>query len=119
MFVGSTLLDQENTILIDDSPEKCVCNDRGNYLFLKTWSPIGSTDDFLMYMLAPWLLQLHDNCNRRLLRDYVNSNRIGVPSLATDSKELLHIAKGMTLLSKNVRAKYKILGVPGFVIPKC
>jgi hypothetical protein len=36
LFVGSTLLDQENTILIDDSPEKCVCNDRGNCLFLKT-----------------------------------------------------------------------------------
>jgi hypothetical protein len=27
LFVGSTLLDQENTILIDNSPEKCVCND--------------------------------------------------------------------------------------------
>jgi hypothetical protein len=27
LFVGSTLLDKENTILIDDSPEKCICND--------------------------------------------------------------------------------------------
>jgi hypothetical protein len=26
LFVGSALLDQENTILIDDSSEKCVCN---------------------------------------------------------------------------------------------
>jgi hypothetical protein len=46
LFVGSTLFDQENTILIDDSPEKCVCNDRGNSLFFKTWSPLDSTDDF-------------------------------------------------------------------------
>jgi hypothetical protein len=53
LFVGSTLLDEENTILIDDSPEKCVCNDRGNCLFLKTWTPLDSTDDFLIRTLAP------------------------------------------------------------------
>jgi hypothetical protein len=102
LFVRSTLLNQENTILIDDSPEKCVCNDRGNCLFLKTWSPLDSTDDFLMHTLAPWLFRLHRNCSRRQLRDFVNSNQIGVPSLAADSKELLHIAKGMALLSRDV-----------------
>jgi hypothetical protein len=53
LFVGSAFLDEENTILIDVSPEKCVCNDRGNYLFLKTWTPLDSTDDFLIRMLAP------------------------------------------------------------------
>jgi hypothetical protein len=78
LFVGSTLLDQENTILIDDSPEKCVCNYRRNYLFLKTWSPLDSTDDFFMSTLAPWLLQLHRNYSRGQLRDFVNSNWIGV-----------------------------------------
>jgi hypothetical protein len=31
LFIGSTQLDEENTILIDDSLEKCVCNDRGNF----------------------------------------------------------------------------------------
>jgi hypothetical protein len=118
LFVGSTLLDQANTILIDDSPKKCICNDRGNYLFLKTWSPLDSTNDFLMSTLAPWLLQLHRNCSRGQLRDFVNRNRIGVPPLAADSKELLHIAKGMALSSKNVHAKFEVLGVPGFVIPQ-
>jgi hypothetical protein len=34
LFVGSTQLDEENTIIIDDSPEKCMYNDRGNCLFL-------------------------------------------------------------------------------------
>jgi hypothetical protein len=53
LFIGSTLLDKENTILIDDSPEKCVCNDRGNCLFLKTWTPLDSIDDFLIRTLAP------------------------------------------------------------------
>jgi hypothetical protein len=118
LFVGSTLLDEENTILIDDSPEKCVCNDRGNCLFLKTWTPLDSSDDFLIRTFAPWLLQLHGNCSHGQLRDFVNSNRIGVPPLAADSKELLHIANGMAFSSKNVHANYKVLGVPGFVIPK-
>jgi hypothetical protein len=118
LFVGSSLLDEENTILIDDSPEKCVCNDQGNCLFLKIWTPLDSTDDFLIRTLAPWLLRLHSNCSRRQLRDFVNSNRIGVPPLAADSKELLHLANGMTLSSRNVNAKYDVLGVPGFVIPK-
>jgi hypothetical protein len=118
LFVGSTLLDKENTILIDDSPEKYVCNDRGNCLFLKTWTPLDSTDDFLIHTLAPWLLRLHGNCSRGQLSDFVNSNRIGVPPLAANRKELLHIANGMVLSSRNVNANYYVLGIPSFVIPK-
>ena len=78
-------------------------------------SPLDSTDDFFMHTLAPWLLRLYNNYNCGQLRDFVNSNRIGVPSLAVDSKELLHIAKEMALLSKKVHAKYEVLGVPSFV----
>jgi hypothetical protein len=74
LFVGSTLLDEENTILIDDSPEKCVCNDQGDCLILKTWAPLDSTDEFLIRTLVPWLLRLHSNCSRGQLRDFVNSN---------------------------------------------
>ena len=99
LFVGSTLLDEENTILIDNSPVKCVCNDLGNCLFLKTWIPLDSTDDFFICTLAPWLLRLYSNCKCRQLRDFVNSNRIGVYFLAVDSKEFLHIANGMALSS--------------------
>ena len=36
LFIGTTHMDEENMITIDDSPKKCVCNDRGNYLFLET-----------------------------------------------------------------------------------
>ena len=36
VFIGSTCMDSQNTILIDDSHKKCVCNDSGNCLFLKT-----------------------------------------------------------------------------------
>jgi hypothetical protein len=56
LFIGSTQLDEENTILIDDSPKKCVYNDRGNCLFLETWNPLGVADDFLLRILGPWLL---------------------------------------------------------------
>jgi hypothetical protein len=53
LFIGSTLLDQENTIVIDDSPENCVCNDSGKCLFLDTWILLAATDDFLLRTLAP------------------------------------------------------------------
>jgi hypothetical protein len=79
LFVRSTQLDKENTIIIDDSPEKCVCNDRGNCLFLETWSPLGVADDFLVRTLGQWLLQLHTDCTHGQLRDFVNRNRIGFP----------------------------------------
>jgi hypothetical protein len=47
LFIGSIHLDEENTILIDDS---------GNYLFLETWTPLDVANDFLFRTLAPWLL---------------------------------------------------------------
>jgi hypothetical protein len=34
LFIGSTQIEGENTIIIDDSPEKCVYIDSGNCLFL-------------------------------------------------------------------------------------
>jgi hypothetical protein len=52
LFVGSTQLDEENMIIIDDSLETCVCNDRGNCLFLETWSPLGIADDFFVRTLG-------------------------------------------------------------------
>jgi hypothetical protein len=63
LFIGSTRMDSQNTILIDDSPEKCVCNNSGNYLFLETWNPLDAFDDFLLCTLGPWLLNLHKNCS--------------------------------------------------------
>jgi hypothetical protein len=104
--------------LFYDSPKKCVCNDSGSCLFLKTWNPLDAFDDFLLRSLGPWLLNLHKNCSRGQLRDFVNRERIGVRPLAKDSEVVLYIGKGMALSSKNVHAKYEVLGVPGFVMPK-
>jgi hypothetical protein len=97
LFIGSPHLDGDNTLFIDDSPEKCVCNDSENCLFLHSWTPVAVTDDFLLHTLAPWLLQLHTDCNCEQLRNFVNRNRIGIRPLAADSQVLLHIANGMHL----------------------
>jgi hypothetical protein len=109
---------KRNTIIIDDSPEKCVCNHRMNCLFLETWTPLGVADDFLVRTLGQWLLRLHTDCTRGQLRDFVNRNRIGVPPLAANSQVLVHIANGMALSSRNLHEKYEILGILGFEIPK-
>jgi hypothetical protein len=53
LFIGSTRMDSQNTILIDDIPEKCVCNDSGICLFFETWNPLDACDDFLLRTLAP------------------------------------------------------------------
>ena len=117
-FIGSIQLDEENMIIIDDSPEKCVCNDRRNCLFLETWTPLVVADEFLVCTLRQWLLQLHTDCTHRQLWDFVNRNRIGVPPLAAYSQVLGHIVKGMALSSRNLYKKYEILGVPSFEILK-
>ena len=59
LFIGTIHIDEENMIIINDSPKKYVCNDRGNCLFLKTWAPLDVANDFLVCILGQWLLQLH------------------------------------------------------------
>jgi hypothetical protein len=117
-FIGSTHLDGDNTILIDDDPKKCVCNASGHCLVLETWTLLAFADDFLLLILAPWLLRLHTDYTRGQLRDFFNRNWIRILLLATNNQVLLYIVNGMALLSRNVHKKYEILGVPGFEIPK-
>jgi hypothetical protein len=76
----------------------------------------------LMTSSSILLLPSYFNCTptavTRKLRNFVNNNRIKVRPLVADSHMLLYIANGMALSSRNVYAKYKILGVPGFEISK-
>ena len=72
LFTGNKCMDNHNTILIDDSPKKFICNDSGSCLFLETWNPLDDDDNFLLRSLAPWLLNVHKNCGRRQLKDFVN-----------------------------------------------
>ena len=45
----------DNTILVDDSPEKSVCNESGNAIILESWSYHERDNNFLVDTLAPWL----------------------------------------------------------------
>ena len=117
-FIRSIYLDGDNTILINDDREKCVCNDSKNRLFLETWTLLAFIDDFFLLILTPWLLRLHIDYTRGQLRDFVNRNWIRILPLATNNQVLLHIVNGMALFSGKVYKKYEILGVPGFEIPK-
>jgi hypothetical protein len=77
LFIGSTHLNGENIILINENTKKCVCIDSRNCL-LQTWTPLADTDDFLLCTLAPWLLRFYTNCSRRHLKNFVNRYWIGV-----------------------------------------
>ena len=53
-----TSFSKDNSLLIDDSPQKSVLNEDGNAIFLQTWDRSRQGDKFLMDTLGPWLKQL-------------------------------------------------------------
>lgn len=98
----------DNTLLIDDSPEKSVCNHTGNAIFLHPWRRVVSNDTFLSQELVPWLRRLNFECPVGQLKEYVNSNRIGLPPLAPNSPLMKYIIDGMILSTKNIGVVYEI-----------
>ena len=62
----------DNTILIDDSPEKSVYNKSGNAIFLESWSQNESESNYLLDNLAPRLSRLNTHCMPDLLWKYVD-----------------------------------------------
>ena len=109
---ASSPFSNENTILIDDSPDKSVCNKTGNAIFLESWSRHHIENDFLLGTLTLWLSRLNMYCMPGELRKYVDQNQIGSSSLAADDPLLLHMMRGMVLSAKNVGVHYFVLGVP-------
>ena len=84
LFLGETSRYKENnTILIDDSPEKSILNNTGNAVFLKSWKHTVrncSSDNYLWEEVAPWLERLHTE-GRGEVPQFVNRNRLGVNHL--------------------------------------
>ena len=75
LFKGSATFlpfTNDNIILIDDSPEKSVCNESGNAIFLESWSWNELESNYLLDTLAPWLSRLNMHCMPGFLRKYVN-----------------------------------------------
>ena len=72
----------ENTIVIDDSPEKHILNSDANVVLAESWSHRGDGrhDSFLMDELGPWLHRLH-RCQDLGLSAYRAQNALGRPML--------------------------------------
>ena len=102
----------DNTILVDDSPEKSVCNESGNAIFLESWNRHEPNNNFLVDTLAPWLNRMSLSCMPGQLREYIDKNWIGSPPLAADDPLLLHMMQGMALSAKNVGVHYNVIRVP-------
>ena len=103
LFKGSGVLSpftNDNTILIDDFPEKSVYNESGNVIFLESWSRNEPESNYLLDTLAPWLTHLNTQCMPRFLQEYVDRNRIGCPPLAADDPLLLHMMRGWRCLQR-------------------
>ena len=64
----------DNTILIDDSLEKSVCNESENAIFLESWSQNEPESNYLLDTLAPWLSRLNTQCMSGFLWEYVDQN---------------------------------------------
>ena len=117
LFRGSAAFSpftNDNTILIDDSPEKSVYNESRNAIFLESWSRNELESNYLLDTLAPWLTRLNTQCMPGFLRKYVDQNRVGCPLLAVDDALLLHMMRGMALSAKNAGVHYNVVGVPDF-----
>ena len=121
LFVENELetssLNADNTILIDDSPEKSVCNENGNAIFLETWSHERRRDDVLMGELLPWLCCLESNCEQGQLRQYVEENRIGMNPLSAGQYPLKDIISRMRESSRVMGSKFELPGI-GLVVEK-
>ena len=110
--------DVTNTILIDDSPDKSVCNENGNAIFLETWSHTKRRDNVLMGNILPWLQGLHSSCPDDGLLEYVNDNRIGLNPLDRNDYYLQKIMEGMRDSAEVMGSRFQLPEI-GLVIEKC
>ena len=109
LFHESSPFTKENTLLIDDSWEKSICNKSGNAIFLKPWTHEDQNDNILLGQLLPWLESLHNGCPAGQLRDYVNANRIGLGPPSRDDDLVQQMMAVMRECARERGARYEIL----------
>jgi hypothetical protein len=84
LFLGeASRYKTNNTILIDDSPEKSILNNTKNVVFLKSWKHTvrnSASDAYLTTELGPWLERFHKEGHGEV-PGFVNSNQLGVNPL--------------------------------------
>lgn len=105
----------DNTLLIDDSPYKSICNENGNAIFLNTWTHHNRRDDILMEELLPWLRRLDSNCQPGQLQRYVEDKQIGRNPLQAEDYNVDKLIDGMRESSKIMGSRYELPGI-GVVI---
>ena len=108
LFHESSPFTKENTLLIDDSREKSVCNESGNAIFLKPWTHEDQNDNILLGRLLPWLESLHNGCPAGQLRQYVNANRIGLGPPTRDDDLVQEMMAVMRECARERGARYEI-----------
>ena len=108
LFHESSPFTKENTLLIDDSREKSVCNEFGNAIFLKPWTHEDQNDNVLLGRLLPWLKSLHNGCPAEQLWEYVNANRIGLGPPTRDDDLVQQMMAVMRECAKERGARYEI-----------
>ena len=108
----------ENTILINDSPQKGVLNENRNGLFLESWNCHQHGDEVLLESLAPWLKRLHKECPPSCLWEYVNANRIGVSPIMATLYRGIELLDGLRKSAKNMGSKFFLLGLDLAIEPE-
>jgi NLI interacting factor-like phosphatase len=106
-----------NTLLIDDSPDKSICNFNGNAIFLDPWNHAKRRDDVLVGELLPWLKRLHSNCPQGELLEYVDDNRLGNKPLGCDDHHAKQIIEGMRESMEVMGTRFELPGI-GLVIER-
>ena len=108
LFHESSPFTKENTLLIDDSREKSICNESGNTIFLKPWTHEDENDNVLLGRFLPWLESLHNGCPAGQLQQYVNANRIGLGPPTRDDDLVQQMMAVMRECSRERGARYEI-----------
>lgn len=109
---GAAVFGVDNTLLIDDSPEKSICNHTGNAIFLESWVKSDRNDTILSTVLTPWLNSLLANCRPGNLRSYVDNHRIGILPLSPHSNLGRYIVEGMAQSRRNLGHTYDTPSFP-------
>ena len=108
LFYGGSPFTKENTLLIDHSREKSVCNESNNAIFLKPWTHEDQNDNVLLGRLLPWLESMHNGCPAEQLWKYVNANRIGLGPPTRDDNLVQEMMAVMMECARERGARYEI-----------
>jgi len=98
----------DNTLLIDDSPEKGICNERRNNVIVPMWTHMKQKDDYLMEELLPWLKHLISDYQPGRLREYVEANCIGLHSLVPSDYDHTQIVGAMRDSARDMGVRFEL-----------